>query len=62
MQKRLTVDVAFAVGGYLGGNLSRVVNEVTLVDLGPEYVEVIRAKGLGFLACLMKRQLANLFD
>ncbi len=43
MQKRLTVDVAFSVGGYLGGNLSRVVNKVTLVDLGPEYVEVIRA-------------------
>ena len=62
MQKRLTVDFAFSVGGYLGGNLSRVVNEVTLVDLEPEYVEVIRAKGLGFLACLMKRQLAKLFD
>jgi hypothetical protein len=62
MQKRLTVDVAFAVGGYLGGNLSRVVNDVTLINPGPEYVEAIRAKGLGFPACLMKRQLANLFD
>ncbi len=62
MQKRLTVDVAFAVGGYLGGNLSRVVNDVTLINPGPEYVEAIRAKGLGFRACLIKRQLANLFD
>lgn len=52
----------FAVGGYLGGNLSRVVNDVTLINPGPEYVEAIRAKGLGFPACLMKRQLANLFD
>ncbi|MEL0003556.1 MAG: 2-dehydropantoate 2-reductase [Rhodospirillales bacterium] len=46
MQKRIAVVGAGAVGGYLGGNLSRVGNDVTLIDPWPEHVEAIRAKGL----------------
>ena len=46
MQKRIAVIGAGAVGGYLGGNLARVGNDVTLIDPWPEHVEAIRARGL----------------
>jgi len=46
MKKRIAVVGAGAVGGYLGGNLARVGNDVTLIDPWPEHVEAIRANGL----------------
>lgn len=46
MNKRIAVVGAGAVGGYLGGNLARTGNDITLIDPWPEHVEAIRAQGL----------------
>jgi len=46
MKPRIAVMGAGAVGGYVGGHLSRLGHDVTLIDPWPEHVETIRAKGL----------------
>jgi 2-dehydropantoate 2-reductase len=46
MKKRMAIVGAGAVGCYLGGNLARTGNDVTLIDSWPEHVETIRAHGL----------------
>jgi 2-dehydropantoate 2-reductase len=46
MGKRIAVVGSGAVGGYIGGNLARTGQDVTLIDPWPEHVEAIRARGL----------------
>jgi 2-dehydropantoate 2-reductase len=46
MRPRLAFVGAGAVGGYVGGHLSRLGHDVTLIDPWPEHVEAIRARGL----------------
>jgi len=46
MGKRIAVVGAGAVGGYVGGHLSRAGFDVTLIDPWPEHIEAIRANGL----------------
>ncbi len=46
-QPKIVVIGAGAVGGYVGGLLSRAGHAVTLVDPWPEHVEAIRRHGLG---------------
>jgi 2-dehydropantoate 2-reductase len=46
MKKRIAIIGAGAVGCYLGGNLARTGNDVTLIDPWPEHIETIRARGL----------------
>ncbi len=46
MKPRIAVMGAGAVGGYVGGHLSRLGHDVTLIDPWPEHVEAIRARGL----------------
>ena len=46
MRPRIAFVGAGAVGGYVGGHLSRLGHDVTLIDPWPEHVETIRAKGL----------------
>lgn len=46
MKKRIAVVGAGAVGGYLGGHLSRTGQDVTLIDPWPEHIETIRSRGL----------------
>ena len=46
MKPRIAVVGAGAVGGYVGGHLSRLGHDVTLIDAWPEHVEAVRAKGL----------------
>jgi 2-dehydropantoate 2-reductase len=44
--KRIAIVGAGAVGGYVGGYLSRAGEDVTLIDPWPEHVEHMRAHGL----------------
>jgi 2-dehydropantoate 2-reductase len=46
MRPRLVFVGAGAVGGYVGGHLARLGQDVTLVDPWPAHVEAIRARGL----------------
>jgi len=46
MGKRIAVMGAGAVGGYVGGHLAQLGQDVTLIDPWPEHVEAIRARGL----------------
>ena len=46
MGPRIAVMGAGAVGGYVGGHLSALGHDVTLIDMWPEHVETIRARGL----------------
>ncbi len=46
MGPRIAVVGAGAVGGYVGGHLSRLGHDVTLIDPWPEHIEAIRADGL----------------
>ena len=46
MGPRIAVMGAGAVGGYVGGHLSRLGHDVTLIDAWPEHVQAIRAGGL----------------
>ncbi len=46
MGPRIAVMGAGAVGGYVGGYLSSLGHDVTLIDPWPEHIETIRAKGL----------------
>ncbi|HYM31607.1 MAG TPA: 2-dehydropantoate 2-reductase [Candidatus Cybelea sp.] len=46
MSKRIAVVGAGAVGGYVGGHLARLGQDVTLIDPWPEHIEAIRARGL----------------
>src|SRR5512134_236011 len=46
MGKRIVVIGAGAVGGYVGGHLTRAGHDVTLVDPWPEHVEAMRRNGL----------------
>ncbi len=44
--KHIAIIGAGAVGGYVGGHLTRAGENVTLVDPWPEHVEAMRARGL----------------
>src|SRR5688572_25084366 len=44
--KHIVFMGAGAVGGYVGGHLTRVGQDVTLVDPWPEHVQAMREKGL----------------
>ena len=44
--KRIAVVGAGALGGYVGGYLAHNGNDVTLIDMWPEHIETIRARGL----------------
>lgn len=46
MPKRIVIVGAGAVGGYVGGYLSRAGKDVTLIDPWPAHVEKMRADGL----------------
>ena len=46
MAQRIAVVGAGAVGGYVGGHLSRLGHDVLLIDAWPEHVEAVRANGL----------------
>jgi 2-dehydropantoate 2-reductase len=46
MGKRIAIVGAGAVGGYVGGHMSRNGHDVTLIDPWPEHIEAIRANGL----------------
>lgn len=46
MGKRIVIVGAGAVGGYVGGYLSRAGEDVTLIDPWPAHVEHMRAHGL----------------
>lgn len=48
MGKRIVVVGAGALGGYVGGYLAHTGEDVTLIDLWPENVEAIRARGFEF--------------
>jgi 2-dehydropantoate 2-reductase len=46
MSKRIAVVGAGALGGYVGGYFAQQGEDVTLIDMWPENVEAIRARGL----------------
>jgi len=46
MGKRIAVVGAGALGGYVGGYFAQQGEDVTLIDMWPENVEAIRARGL----------------
>lgn len=46
MNKRIAVVGAGALGGYVGGYLAHHGEDVTLIDMWPEHIEAIRARGL----------------
>jgi 2-dehydropantoate 2-reductase len=46
MGKRIVIVGAGAIGGYVGGHMTRGGADVTLIDPWPEHVEYIRAHGL----------------
>ena len=46
MGKRIAFVGAGSLGGYVGGSLAHAGEDVTLIDMWPEHIETIRAKGL----------------
>ena len=46
MSKRIAIVGAGALGGYVGGTLAHLGQDVTLIDPWPEHVETIRSRGL----------------
>jgi 2-dehydropantoate 2-reductase len=46
MGKRIVFVGAGAIGGYVGGYMTRAGHDVTLIDAWPEHVERMRARGL----------------
>ncbi len=46
MGKRIAVVGVGALGGYVGGWLAHLGHDVTLIDMWPEHIEAIRARGL----------------
>jgi len=46
MGKRIVFVGAGAIGGYVGGHMTRAGHDVTLIDPWPEHVEHMRAHGL----------------
>ncbi len=46
MGKRIAIMGAGAVGGYAGGHMARVGEDVTLIDPWPEHIEYIKHNGL----------------
>jgi 2-dehydropantoate 2-reductase len=46
MGKRIVFVGAGAIGGYVGGHMTRAGHDVTLIDAWPEHVERMRAHGL----------------
>lgn len=46
MEKRIAFVGAGALGGYVGGYLAHHGQDVTLIDMWPENIEAIRARGL----------------
>src|SRR5450759_1458149 len=46
MGKRIAIVGAGALGGYVGGYFAQQGQDVTLIDMWPENVEAIRARGL----------------
>jgi 2-dehydropantoate 2-reductase len=46
MNKRIAFVGAGAIGGYIGGNLTALGHDVTLIDAWPAHVEAMRAAGL----------------
>jgi len=46
MGKRIAVVGIGALGGYVGANLAHQGQDVTLIDMWPEHIEAIRARGM----------------
>jgi 2-dehydropantoate 2-reductase len=46
MGKRIAVVGVGALGGYVGANLAHQGQDVTLIDMWPEHIEAIRARGM----------------
>ncbi len=46
MNKHIAFVGAGAVGGFVGGNLARAGNDITLIDAWPEHVEAMKKDGL----------------
>ena len=46
MQKRIVMVGTGALGGYIGGNLAHQGFDVTFIDMWPQNLEAIRARGL----------------
>jgi 2-dehydropantoate 2-reductase len=46
LSKRIVFVGAGALGGYVGGHLTRAGNDVTLIDPWPEHVETMRKHGI----------------
>ena len=49
MGKRIVVVGAGAIGGIVGGYMTRAGHDVTLIDPWPEHVETMRTQGLHLL-------------
>ena len=46
MGTRIVVVGAGALGGYVGGHLTRAGHDVTLIDPWPEHVDAMRRNGI----------------
>ena len=46
MKKKIAIVGTGALGGYIGGNLAHNGEDVTLIDMWPENIEAIRARGI----------------
>jgi 2-dehydropantoate 2-reductase len=46
MSKRMVFMGAGAVGGYIGGHITRTGEDVTLIDPWPEHIEYIKHNGI----------------
>lgn len=46
MRKRIAIMGAGAVGGYVGGHMARVGEDVTLIDPWPDHIDYIKHNGL----------------
>jgi 2-dehydropantoate 2-reductase len=46
MSKRIAFVGAGALGGYVGSYLAHNGHDVTLIDMWPEHIEAIRARGM----------------
>ena len=68
MKKRIAFMGAGAIGGYVGGQLSRNGHDVTLIDPWPAHIEAIRANGLEMTGttaaerCIVKPNTMHLTD
>ena len=54
MGRRIAIVGAGALGGYVGGYFAHHGEDVTLIDMWPENIEAIRARGLNCAAIVAR--------